>query len=411
MHILFLSDNFPPEVNAPASRTFEHCKEWVKAGHRVTVLTCAPNFPKGKVFAGYANRLYQTEYMEGIRVVRIWSYIAANTGFFRRLLDYISFMLTAIPASFAVKNVDIVVGTSPQFFTVCAAFMVAKIKRVPWIFELRDIWPESVRTVGAMGESSIFYFIEKIELFLYSRASRIVSVTRAFKRALVSRGVPVSKIDVVTNGVDLGRFTVGEKDEALLRTHGLSDKFVAGYIGTHGMSHGLDTVLDAAKLVGRGNNGSGFHFILLGDGAMKAELVQRVESEGIDNVTFIDTVSKDLVVKYWSLLDVAIIHLKKTPLFETVIPSKLFECMAMGIPALHCVKGESADIVARERVGVLVEPEDAQALAESLVRLFGDRDLYQQLSKNGPLSAGKYDRAALAAKMLSILEHVVVKAT
>src|SRR5438128_785545 len=149
MHILFLSDNFAPEANAPASRTHEHCKVWVEAGHDVTVITCAPNFPKGEVFAGYRNAWRQEERIDGIRVVRVWSYITANEGFARRILDYLSFMVTAAIAAPTVRGADIVVGTSPQFFTAWAAWFTGALKRRPFVFELRDLWPESIRAVGA----------------------------------------------------------------------------------------------------------------------------------------------------------------------------------------------------------------------------------------------------------------------
>lgn len=404
MHILFLTDNFPPETNAPASRTFEHAREWVAAGHKVTVITCAPNFPHGKVFNGYRNRLWQQEDMAGIRVIRVWSYMTGNEGFALRTLDFISFMFAGFIAALFVRKPDIIVGTSPQFFTVCAAYMAGTLKRVPWVFELRDIWPESIRTVGAIKESKVLDILERIEIFLYSRADRIVSVTRSFKRSLVSRGIPANKIDVVTNGVDLSRFAPRPKDDQLLHALQLPGKFIAGYIGTHGMAHGLDTLLDAAKLVAAQPGGHRFHFILLGDGANKTELVTRARAEQIENITFINSVSKDLVVKYWSLLDVSIIHLRKTPLFKTVIPSKLFECMAMGIPVLHCVKGESAAIVCDEDIGILVEPESAEDLARSLLRLERDKALHQRLAENGPQAAAKYDRGALATKMLGVLE-------
>ena len=177
MHILFLTDNFPPEVNAPASRTFEHCREWKNAGHQITVITCAPNFPKGKVFDGYRNKLWQSEVIEGMRVIRVWSYITANEGFVKRILDYQSFMLSAVLASPFVRGVDLVVGTSPQFFTACAAYAVSRMKRVPWVFELRDLWPESIRAVGAMKESKALDWLEKVELFLYRKANAVVAAT------------------------------------------------------------------------------------------------------------------------------------------------------------------------------------------------------------------------------------------
>ena len=406
MHVLFLTDNFPPEVNAPASRTFEHCREWVRAGRRVTVVTCAPNFPGGKVYEGYRNRLWQTEMMDGIRVVRVWSYITANEGFLKRILDYVSFMVTAVAASPFIRGVDVVVGTSPHFFTVCGAYLVSWMKRIPFVFELRDIWPESIKAVGAMGDSPVIRFLEKVEMFLYGRAARIVSVTESFKRVLIRRGVDGGKIEVVTNGVDLAGFAPRKKDLELTARFGLSGKFVAGYVGTHGMAHALETILEAAGRMGQRVGGDTYRFILLGNGARKQELVEAAGRMGLTNVIFIDSVPKSEVARYWSLLDVSIIHLKKTELFTTVIPSKLFECMGMGIPVLHGVAGESAGIVEREGVGLVFEPENAGELCEKLEVLRQDKALYQKCHENCLVAARRYDRSALAGRMLKILEDI-----
>jgi glycosyltransferase involved in cell wall biosynthesis len=406
VHILFLTDNFAPEVNAPASRTFEHCREWVKAGHQVTVITGVPNFPKGKVFDGYRNRLWQQETIAGIRVIRVWTYITANEGFAKRTLDYLSYMFTGFFASLFVRQVDLVVGTSPQFFTVCAAYVTSLFKRVPWVFELRDIWPESIRVVGAMKPSKVLDLLERVELFLYRKASAIISVTYAFRISLIRRGVDGSKIHVVTNGVDISRFSPRDKDAALVGQHGLQDKFVAGYIGTHGLAHALDTILEAARALKDSPEGDRFRFILLGDGANKAALCQRALDVGLDNVIFVDSVSKDEVVRYWSLLDVSIIHLKKDELFTTVIPSKLFECMGMAIPVLHGVQGESADILKREDVGLLFEPENSDALIQGLHCMANDQFLLNRFKTNGPIAAKRYDRMALALNMLKIIEKL-----
>ena len=403
MHILFLTDNFPPEVNAPASRTHEHCRLWVAAGHQVTVITCAPNFPKGRVFDGYRNAWRQEETMDGIRVIRVWSYITANEGFTRRVLDYVSYMATATLASLGVRGVDIVVGTSPQFFTACAAQAVGTLKRRPWVFELRDLWPESIKAVGAMQESSVIRWLEWLELFLYRHATRIVTVTQSFKRTLVSRGITGDKIDVVTNGVDITRFSPRPKDAELTQQLGLQGKFVAGYIGTHGMAHALETLLEAAARLRRHPGGADIRVLLLGDGARKADLKAQADRLGLDNVVFVDSVSKDEVARYWSLLDVSVIHLRRTELFTTVIPSKLFECMGMGIPVLHGVAGESADIVRQEGVGEVFEPENVEQLVDSLLRLKADPARLQRYSAQGQAGAGRYDRAALGQRMLDVL--------
>jgi glycosyltransferase involved in cell wall biosynthesis len=406
MRILFLTDNFPPEVNAPASRTFEHCREWVKAGHQVTVITCAPNFPKGRVFPGYRNRLFARETVEGIEVVRVWSYITANEGFLKRTLDYVSFMLSALPASLRLPRPDVVVATSPQFFTACAGWLVGAMRGVPFVFELRDIWPESIRAVGAMKSSFILDQLERLELFLYRRAAAVITVTHAFKDNLQGRGIDGAKIHVVTNGADLTRFQPMEKDAALVESLGLGGKFVAGYIGTHGMAHGLETLLETARLF-QDEGRDDIRILFLGDGAAKADLVARAGGWGLRNVVFVDTVPKSEVARYWSVLDASIIHLRGTDLFRTVIPSKLFECMAMGIPVLHGVRGESADIVEREGAGLVFEPENAAALRDRLVELAGDPELAGRLAARGLEGVRNYDRRHLAARMLHHLETLV----
>lgn len=409
MHILFLTDNFPPEVNAPASRTFEHCREWVKSGHQVTVITGAPNFPTGNIFDGYQNKLWQNEKIAGIHVVRVWTYISPNKGFSKRILDYLSFMFASFFASLFVRRVDLIVGTSPQFFTVCAAYVSSLVKRVPWVFELRDIWPESIRVVGAMKKSKLLDWLERLELFLYRKASVIISVTHAFRTSLILRAVNGDKIYVVTNGVDVSRFVPREKDAELLQRLNLHGKFVAGYIGTHGLAHALDTLLDAAKALKVAPDGDLYRILMLGDGASKEALRKRAEIEGLDNVIFLDTVSKDQVVRYWSLLDASIIHLKKDELFTAVIPSKLFECMGMAVPVLHGVEGESADIVTREGVGLLFESENSESLIIGLRRLAKNPELLAHFRANGPKSAKRFDRSTLAAEMLQILKAQVVK--
>ena len=409
MHILFLTDNFPPEVNAPASRTHEHGRQWAAAGEQVTVITCAPNFPTGRVFEGYRNRLWQQQHIDGMRVIRVWSYITANEGFARRVLDYLSYMLMAFVAALFVRRVDIVVATSPQFFTAVAGWAVAAIKRVPFVFELRDLWPESIKAVGAMKESAVIRWLERLELFLYRRAALIVTVTHSFRETLARRGIERTKIEVITNGVDIARFSARPKDAALEAELGLRGCFVAGYIGTHGMAHALETLLEALQRLQSSAEGRRVRLVLLGDGARKAALREQAAQMGLSSVVhFVDTVPKEQVARYWSLLDVSVIHLRRTELFTTVIPSKLFECMGMGIPVLHGVAGESAEIVRREGCGVVFEPENVDQLMAALLELQRDPDARSRLRAAALAAAHHYDRGVLATRMLALLRSRVV---
>jgi glycosyltransferase involved in cell wall biosynthesis len=398
MKILFITDNFPPEVNAPATRTFAHCREWVKDDVEVTVLTCAPNFPHGKVYEGYKNKFYQTEMMDGIKVIRVGSYIAENKGFLRRTLDYLSFAFSSFVVGLFIKT-DVIIATSPQFFTTWSASMLSTLKRKPWIFELRDIWPASIRTVGAMNKEGILDFFEKIEIFLYHNADGIIAVTKSFKKELVSRGIDTNKIDVITNGADLGLYNVEEKDQALLSELGLNNKFIIGYIGTHGMAHSLDFVMNAIAEI----EDKEIHFLFIGNGAEKQNIMDIAEKLALENVTFLDSVSKKDTVKYLSIIDVSLSPLKKSDVFKGVIPSKIFEAAAMKKPILLGVEGEAAGIIKRYKSGVSYKPENKEDFLEKIALLKNDRELYAELQEGCVVMAKDFNRKALADRMLEII--------
>ena len=402
MKILFLTDNFPPEVNAPATRTYEHCKEWVKQGEKVTVITCVPNFPQGKVYKGYRNVFYQKEIMEGIHIIRVWTYITANEGFIKRTLDYISFSVSAFIAGLFQKT-DIIIATSPQFFTALSGRALSFWKRKPWIMEVRDLWPESIKTVGAMNDNILIRYFEWQEKHCYHSAKKIVVVTDSFKRRLVERGIDSSKIDVVKNGVNRSLFVPVVKDLQLLNELGLQNKKIIGYIGTHGMAHKLDFILQCAKgMEGRNN----YHFLFLGSGAEKRNLLDLKEKLDLKNVTMLDPVSKLEVKRYNSILDIALINLRKSELFTTVIPSKIFENAGMEIPILMGVNGEAREIIESYHAGVYFEPESETEFCEKLDLLLTDENLYNECKEGCKKLSLDFDRNLLANKMLQIITQI-----
>ena len=402
MKILFLTDNFPPEVNAPASRTYDHAREWVKAGHEVTIITCAPNFPKGKEYQGYKNKWRQEEVMDGIKVIRVWSYIAANKGFIKRTLDFISFSVTSFFAGLSQKA-DLIVATSPQFFTALAGRTLSFWKRTPWVMEVRDLWPESIKTVGAMKDNAFIRYFEWEEKMCYKTAKKIVVVTDSFRKTLIARGIPAEKIHVVKNGVDRDLFAPIPKDEQLIKELSLEGKKLIGYIGTHGMAHKLDFILRCAKNMQGKNN---YHFILMGEGAEKENLLEMKEREGIDNVTMLNSVPKKEVGRYISILDLSLINLKKSPLFETVIPSKIFENAGMQIPIIMGVEGEAQQIVEGYGAGLCFEPENENDFVKKLSQLLEDETLYSSCKSGCERLSEDFDRKKLATDMLKILEEV-----
>ena len=405
LKILVLTDRFLPEIAAPSFRTMEHAKIWRDLGHDVTVVTCVPNFPRGKVFEGYRNRLWQEETMDGVRVIRIWSYMVPNEGVLKRTLDYVSFMVSAVLFSPKYPAFDVVLATSPPFFVAIAGAGVSILRNRPWIFEIRDLWPASIRAVGA-SRSPALALVERLELLLYRHATRIVSLTHSFKRDLVERGIPAEKNDVVTNGVDGELFS---RERATLDARaelGIGrDVFLTGYIGTVGLAHGLGTILDAAE---RTRDERGLAWLILGEGAERAHLEADAARRGLSNVLFRDFVGRERMPSYLAAMDASIVHLKPEPLFKTVIPSKIFEAMAMGVPLVMAVEGESADIVRDAGAGVCVPSGDAEALARAVVELKRDPARARALGESGRTAVrARYDRRRLGEAVLRSLETAV----
>ncbi len=401
MKILFLSENFPPETNAAATRVYERACYWAEWGHEVTVITCAPNFPGGHLFAGYQNRWRQTEEMSGIKVVRVKTYIAPNRDVVRRTLDFLSFMVTGFLAGIGQPRPDVVAATSPQFFSAVAGWAVGAFRRVPFVFELGDLWPASIAAVGAMGRNPALKVVEAMELFLYRRSAAVAALTRSFKDDLVGRGIAGDKIAVVINGVDLPRYEPQTRDTALAQEWDLEGKIVIGYVGTHGMAHALGNVLDAASQV---RDVTDVRFVLAGGGAERDGLIAQASQRNLDNVIFIPPLPKERMPAIWSLCDVALVHLKDSPVFAGVIPSKIFEAMGMGLPVLLAApEGEASRIVTARKAGLHVGAEDPVALAEAVRNLAKDGALRKSLSENSLAAAPLYSRERQAREMLEVL--------
>lgn len=405
MKILFLADNFPPEKNAQASRVFERARYWVRWGHEVTVITCAPNFPEGKVYPGYKNSWYRRETRDGIQVIRVKTFIAPNRGTVTRILDFLSFMFAAFAAGLFQPRPDVVAATSPQFFAAVAGWALSKCKRRPFVFELSDLWPDSIVAVGAMRPGFALRLLEKFELYLYRQSAAIVALTRSFKQNLMRRGIPAERVSVVLNGVELDVFQPRPRNLALAAEAGLRpDDFVLGYIGTLGMAHGLENVLDAAERV----RGSRIRFLLMGPGAEREKLIAETRRRHLDNVLILPAQPKDRMPDFWSLCDVALVHLKDTPLFKTVIPSKIFEAMGMGLPVLLVAPpGEASELVTSARIGMCAPAGDPQALAEAALLIAGNPALLGQFAAASRAAAPRHSRERQATEMLAALAVAV----
>lgn len=402
MRILLISENYPPETNASALRTSAHAKAWVEAGCDVTVVTSYPNFPEGVLFEGYRQKLFERRMIDGVEVVRVATFIFPNAGTARRVLDFLSYMLAATIASLFVKRPDVVVATSPQFFAAVAGWMISVLRWRPFVFELRDLWPDSIVAVGALREGFAIRTIRRVEMFLYRRAKLIVSVTHAFKDNLVGRGIPSEKVVVVRNGVDLSEF--GPNEAPRLRDKlGLQGKVVVSYIGTMGMAHGIGVVLEAADLLK--NTRPDIAFVLVGAGAERDELIASSNARGLDNVQFVARVSHAEILKYWRLSDITLILLKDEPIFRTVIPSKVFEALATGTPILYNVQGELHALLEPLFAARYVAAGCAEKLADAISDLASDLSARRNLSAAGLAAAPQFDRNKQALLMLDYLRR------
>jgi glycosyltransferase involved in cell wall biosynthesis len=319
MHILFLSHYFPPEVNAPASRTFDHGREWCRHGDRVTWSPARPIIPAARYTPGYSNRLWQRSEMDGVEVIRLWTYLASNQGVVRRTLSYASFLMAIALAAPFLPRPDVVVSTSPQLFCGLAGYLVSRAKRTPWVLEIRDLWPEAIRAVGAIRNRLVIRTLEFLETWSYRKADRVVTVARAFRDHIEARGAGPGTVAVITNGVDRDLFQAPRRDPGLEAELGVSGKFVVGYFGTLGMAHRLETLIEAARLL---RDEPEIAFVIVGDGAERTRLERLWNAHGLDNVIMLGQQPKERMPGLWGLCDAAVAHMRKSLLFTTMIRAK-----------------------------------------------------------------------------------------
>jgi glycosyltransferase involved in cell wall biosynthesis len=379
-----------------------HAKRWIERGHHVNIVTSFPNFPDGKVFGDYRQSLFKRETLDTVDVLRVPTLIFPNRAIVLRILDFLSFMVTGSIGSLFVGRPDVVIATSPQFFTAVAGWFVSAVYRRPFVFEVRDLWPDSIVAVGAMKEGIAIKIVRRLEQFLYRQADLIVTVTSSSRDVLMARGIDGNKIVVVTNGIDAEKLTPGPAPAELRQRLGLQNKIVVSYIGTVGMAHGLQLILDAAHECR--NRLPDVQFVIVGSGAELNDLQQQASRRGLANVTFVGRVTHAEIVDYWRLSDITLVLLRDTPLFRTVIPSKIFEAMATGTPIITNVRGELQAVLEPLGAAEMIGPDSLAALVDAIEKLAKDPARRQALSARAVEGAKRYDRVALADKLLAILQ-------
>ena len=411
MKILYVSQYFPPEMGAPAARASELSAHWARMGHNVTVLTGFPNHPIGVVPPEWRSRFWQLRYSEkvnGVRIERTWLWPLPNRQAHERALNYASFCLSAAASGLDLPKPDVIIATSPQLLCALAGWWLAWWKRVPFVFEVRDLWPESLAAVGAGAEDSLLHrILGAVAGFLYRSADRIVVVTPAFKDHLIQHWrVPAEKIAIVENGVETDLFRPDPDAVALRKQLSLEDRFLISYIGTMGMAHGLDTLISAAEQLQKALPNS--TFLLIGEGSEKQRIIDLAAARGVTNIQFVPQQPRDRIPAYISASDVCLVLLKRTDLFKTVIPTKLLEYMACARPVIVAVDGQSRQIVEEARAGVFVQPEDSQALVQAIQALAQDPEHRKQMGANGRKHiVDRYSREKTAQNYISVLAELL----
>jgi glycosyltransferase involved in cell wall biosynthesis len=415
MKILYVSQYFPPEMGAPAARAAELSRHWAAAGHEVTVLTGFPNHPTGVVPPEYRRklrRLVAREQTDGVNVIRTWLLPFPNRKAYERILNYSSFCASAASTGLFLARPDVVIATSPQLLVALSGWWLARCKRVPFVFEVRDLWPESLAAVGVGDANSLLHrTLAGIAAFLYRHSDRIAVVTPAFEDYLVEHWrVPREKISVIENGVETSLFApeplTGDAETGLRRELGVEGKFVVSYIGTMGMAHGLETIIAAALQLQDAN--PEIAFLIVGEGAEKDRILSLARERGLNNLRFIDQQPRERIPAYIRASDVCLVLLKKAEVFKTVIPTKMLEFMSCARPVILGVDGQARNILEEARGGLVIEPENSVDLVNAIRYLSANPQIARELGKNGREHiVRKFSRRHTAEKYIRMLERLL----
>jgi len=410
MNICWFSHYFMPEIGAPSARLNDLSKCWITDGHRVQINTCFPNHPTGQLYPGYISSRYMCEKLDKIQVHRHWTYIAPNSGILKKTIGHLSLWASSTywnKKYIQQQHPDVIIGTSPTPFAAWSGALAAKRLQRPFIMEVRDLWPEIFMELGILKNPFIIKLLEIYIDYLYRNADAIVTVTESFRRAIIDRGFNPEKITTIPNGADTDFWDVNHAKTAvcLKKDLGLNNKFIVLYIGAHGISHALARILDSAAMLKAEKK---IHFLFVGDGAEKNRLIKKAGRNGMTNVTFLDPTDKNGVRDFYAMADICLVPLRNIPLFETFIPSKMFEIMSMQRPIVASVAGEAAEILKKSKGAIVVPPENSKQICNSILTLYQNFNSRKQMGENGrKFVTSKYTRNFLSKQYLLVLKQAM----
>lgn len=405
MRILYLSQYFPPEVGATQNRAYEMARNMVLAGHQVTVITEVPNHPKGIIPPEYRGKLYERDTLDEIEVIRVWVKTSPVKTLRTRLAFYISYMIASILAGLLLARgkYDVIYASSPPLFVGGAALALSFLRRLPMLFEVRDLWPESAIALEKLNNPTAIALGERLEKACYQRAKQIIVVTKGIYNRLIERGYPPEKLTLITNGANIDTFHFKPEAREVIRARlGLQDKFVPIFVGTHGLAQDMETILQAAA---RLSDYPDIHFLLVGEGPTKAEMMAMAQGMGLTNLTFHPEIPQAQVPEFFSAADIALAPLRRADLFLGALPVKMFDAWACQRPLVLGVDGEARQVLTEAQAGIYVEPENPEAFAAAVLELKNNPTCAQQMGLNGRrIVVEQYSRQAQARQLMDVLK-------
>jgi len=402
MKILFLTQYCPPEVGAPQNRIFEFAKQLKKFGHEVTILTAMPNYPRGEIFEEYRGKKIVKETIDGIDIVRTGIYATKSKDFVKRLRNYLSFTWSSVfSGAKHIEKQDVIITESPPLFLGWSGYVLSKMKKAKFIFNVSDLWPESAVKLGVLNNKAMIRASTWLEEFCYRKAAAVTGQTKGIVDNIVSRGFDKNKVHIITNGVDTEFFKKQNRSEEFRESIGIKNKFAVVYAGIHGIAQGLEVLVDAAEIIKEEKE---IQIVFIGEGPEKPMLMNKVKEKKLENVSFLPMQDKKDMPKIIASMDATVVPLKKLDIFKGALPSKMFENLASEIPIVLAVEGEAENLINDAQAGIVVEPENSKEIAKAILKLHKNKELREDLGKNGrSYVMNNFSREAIARKLENIL--------
>jgi glycosyltransferase involved in cell wall biosynthesis len=402
MHILLIHQAFAALDEAGGTRHMELAHFLVGRGHTLTIIASPVSYLTGKSRSGRVPWVERSTPEPGITLIRTYTYAALHRSFVHRVLSFLSFMASSFSVGLGVKNVDLVWGTSPPIFQGVTAWLLARLKRVPFLFEVRDLWPAFAIDVGVLRNPLLIKLSLWLERFLYRRADRMMVNSPGFIQHVTQRGA--RWVELIPNGADPSMFDPAADGHALRTAHNLADRFVVLYAGAHGMSNDLGILLQAAEQL---HSHPEIYFVLVGDGKEKATLQAEAARLNLSNVLFLPPVPKTEMGDVLAAADACLAILKPIPMYSTTYPNKVFDYMAAGRPLLLAIDGVSRTVMEQAGAGLFVPPGNPQALAEAVLRLAAYPEKSRAMGLAGRRAVEKhFSRRVIAEKLALLIEEM-----